>query len=289
MPLRWFTRQLLIAGTTTLHLDTVMAGRDQDAARRHRGHIVRVFYLHGTPPSHEPAFRRHVARLQERFNVIAFDTFKRLFADASIDGDDRPAALLTFDDGLANNYEVAARVLEDAGLRGVFFVVPSFSERRGEEAIRFFREHIRAEPTPMGQTAMTPDQVADLAARGHTIGNHTLSHARLSALPPSEYEREIVESAATIERWIGRPVEAFAWPFVWNAITPAAHRIAAARHPYCFAPCAGLTDACRDSTSLIWRTNLEPNHRDAEFRFQVSGLADWISASRRATLSQLLP
>jgi hypothetical protein len=65
-------------------------------------------------------------------------------------------------------------------------------------------------------------------------------------------------------------------------------RIAAARHTYCFAPCSGLVDACRDSTSLIWRTNLEPYHREAEFRFQASGLADWISSSRRAALSRML-
>jgi peptidoglycan/xylan/chitin deacetylase (PgdA/CDA1 family) len=288
MALRSLTRQLLIAGADALGLDAFIATRVEDAARLHRGHVVRVFYIHGTPRSHADVFRRYVAHLAERFNLITFETLKGLFAGGSIDRDDRPAALLTFDDGLANNYEVAAPILEEAGTRGVFFVVPKFSERTGDAAKQFFLEHIRPSLTPMGHEPMTPERIAGLAERGHTIGNHSLSHVRFSAIPEADYEREIVESASIIESWIGRPVEAFAWPFVWNAITPPAHRLAAARHAYCFAPCAGLTDACRDSRSLIWRTNLEPYTSDAEFRFQISGLADWISASRRGALAKTL-
>jgi peptidoglycan/xylan/chitin deacetylase (PgdA/CDA1 family) len=286
MTLRKRTRRLLIAGTTALRLDDVIASRHGHGDREHRRHSVRVFYIHGTPASHADIFRRQVARVRELFNLITFDTLKQLFSGRSIESD-RPAALLTFDDGLANNYEVAAPILEEAGTRGVFFVVPKFSERTGDAAKQFFLDHIRPRVTPMGHEPMTPEQIAGLAERGHTIGNHSLSHVRFSEIPETDYEGEILESASIIESWTGRTVEAFAWPFVWDAITPAAHRIAAARHAYCFSPCSGLTDACRDSRSLIWRTNLEPYHTDPEFRFQTSGLADWIAAPRRVKLSRM--
>src|SRR6267142_2762265 len=125
MALRSLTRQLLIAGAGALHLDEASATRVDDTARRHHGHVVRVFYIHGTPRSHEAIFRRYVTHLAERFNLITFETLKRLFAGESLESAGRrPAALLTFDDGLANNYEVAAPILEDAGTRGVFFVIP---------------------------------------------------------------------------------------------------------------------------------------------------------------------
>ena len=132
---------------------------------------------------------------------------------------------------------------------------------------------------------MTPGRIADLAARGHTIGNHTLSHANLPRTSPAGYEREIIESAAVIESWTGRPVDTFAWPFTWCAITPAAFPLAAECHRYCFAPCPRRTRGGTGAQAPIWRTNLEAHFRPAEVRFQRSGLA---ASARRRHLSRLL-
>jgi len=65
---------------------------------------------------------------------------------------------------------------------------------------------------------MTPAQIADLAARGHTIGNHTLTHERLVDLSPETLEREIGDSARQLASWTKKPVDAFAWTFGWDAI-----------------------------------------------------------------------
>lgn len=288
MRLRKSIRRLVIRGATAIGLDAIERSRERLELRRGGTQLVRVFYLHGSPQIHAEQFRRQLARLREHFTVIDFEAFKALFEGSMVVEHDRPAALLTFDDGFASNYEVAAPLLEEAGMRGVFFVVPRFSASGGEEARRLYRERVRNVQPPFFQPPMTPEQIRDLSGRGHTIGNHTLSHARLSDVPEAEYEREIIESAAIIESWIGRPVEAFAWPFVWNAITPAAHRLACERHPYCFAPCAGRTDVRTDSRRLIWRTNIEPHYDAAEFRFQCSGLADHAVAARRRKLAQML-
>jgi peptidoglycan/xylan/chitin deacetylase (PgdA/CDA1 family) len=180
---------------------------------------------------------------------------------------------------------VAAPILDEAGVRAIFFVVPGFSSLPREDSRHFYRERMRK---PHGTaSAMTPSQIRDLAARGHTIGNHTLSHAWLRETARSEYEREIVESAAIIESWTGRPVDAFAWPFTWNAITPEAYRVAAARHRYCFAPCAGRVQP-GDARGIIWRTNIEASSSPEEIRFQCSALADRAAASRRRDLVDAL-
>jgi peptidoglycan/xylan/chitin deacetylase (PgdA/CDA1 family) len=200
--------------------------------------------------------------------------------------DDRPAAMLTFDDGMASNYEVAAPLLEEAGMRGLFFVVPHFSLRDGDAAREFYVERIRQRRP--GLTAMKPEQIRDLAERGHTIGNHTLTHARLSETPASSLESEILHSADIVESWVGRPVEAFSWPFRWDAITPAAHRMAASRHPYCFSPCSGRVDLEKDSPALVWRTSVESSYDMAEFRFKCSTLADRVSAHLRRRVVQSL-
>jgi peptidoglycan/xylan/chitin deacetylase (PgdA/CDA1 family) len=46
-----------------------------------------------------------------------------------------------------------------------------------------------------------------------TIGAHTVSHTRLSALDVESQRREMIASKADLESRIGRPVEVFAYPF----------------------------------------------------------------------------
>jgi peptidoglycan/xylan/chitin deacetylase (PgdA/CDA1 family) len=195
--------------------------------------------------------------------------------------------LLTFDDGFVSNHDVAAPLLEEFGMRGVFFVAPAFTLADEEASRAFFATQLHG-TAERYERAMTPDEIGALAERGHTIGNHTFSHARLSAIPEACYRHEILDAATLIESWTGRPVEAFAWPYRWDAITPAAHRLAAERHAYCFSPCAGVVDPRADSPALLWRTNAEADRPFAEFRFQCSGLADYANARRRKQVARTL-
>jgi len=285
--LRRVGRRIGIDAATAIGLDSQTRGAERRDMRRTGAQIVRVLFFHDSPAADGCRFKDQLSWLSEHFNVIDFDTFKRLCDGAAVLEDGRPAAMLTFDDGMASNYEMAAPLLEDAGMRGVFFVVPHFSMRTGDAARAFYVERIRNRPP--GLTAMSPEQIRELADRGHTIGNHTLTHARLSATPPSEYESEILTSADIIESWIGRPVEAFSWPFVWNGITPEAYRVILSRHRYCFTPCSGRVDLRVDSPALVWRTSVETSYDLSEFRFKCSRLPDHVAARRRAHLQSMLP
>ena len=283
-PVRAWTRQLVVSGATALHLDSFARNRERAGTRLGHGNVIRVLFLHGTPAADAAAFGRLLAWLQRRFRIIDYETFERLMRTPA-PVLDQPAVLLTFDDGFRSQYEVAAPILEEAGLRALFFVVPGFSLLSGETARRFSVERIRGR---LAELPMTPEQIAELAGRGHTIGNHTFSHAWLSKTPSTAYDREIIDSAAMLESWIGQAINTFAWPFVWNGISPVAYRVAAARHRYCFAPCSGRVLPGLDSPGLIWRANVEAGSRHAEVGFQCSALADRASANRRGRLRHLL-
>lgn len=283
--LRRLGRRIGIDAATALGIDARTRAAERRDMRRDGAQIVRVLFFHESPAADVPRFRDQLSWLRDQFNVIDFATFKRV-CEGAVLHDGRPAAMLTFDDGMVSNYEIAAPLLEEAGMRGLFFVVPHFSARSGADAREFYLERIRNRPP--GLTGMTPAQLRELADRGHTIGNHTLTHARLSIAPETEYEAEILQSAALIESWIERPVEAFSWPLLWNAITPSAYRMIVARHPYCFTPCSGRFDLRVDSPALVWRTSVETSYDLSEFRFKCSRLADHISARRRRRLVQML-
>ena len=284
--LRRFGRRVGMNTSAALGLDEMTRSAERREMHGRTRPFVRVLFLHETPAGTAHRFREQLAFLRDRFNVIDFEMFKALFDGTASLPDDRPAAMLTFDDGMASNYDVAAPLLEEAGMRGVFFVVPHFSLCDEDAAREFYVERIRNRRP--GLTSMTPEQIRDLSERGHTIGNHTLTHARLSETPASSLESEILKSAEIIESWVGRRVEAFSWPFRWDAITPEAHRVAAARHPYCFSPCSGRVDLQTDSPALVWRTSVESSYDMAEFGFKCSRLADRISAHLRRRVVQSL-
>ena len=135
---------------------------------------------------------------------------------------------------------------------------------------------------------MNPPQIAELAARGHAIGNHTLSHERLVGLSPEKLEREIGDSARLIGSWTAKPVDAFAWTFGWDAADADAWKVIRRYHRFCFAPCPGAIDAGRDTPSLMWRREIEVKYSAAEYRFLYSGLVDLWWSTRRGRLRQML-
>ena len=111
----------------------------------------------------------------------------------------RPVACLTFDDGYLDNYEVALPILEEAGVRATFFLVSSMLGGPFE--------------TSKGvRTMMQPDHARTMAELGHEIGAHTVTHPKLTQIPPEEARAEIAGSKHQLEDLLGAPVTSFAYP-----------------------------------------------------------------------------
>jgi len=60
---------------------------------------------------------------------------------------------------------------------------------------------------------MTAQQVQQVASAGMVVGDHTVNHVDLNALPPASAKTEILADRATLERLVGTPVLDFAYPF----------------------------------------------------------------------------
>ena len=94
----------------------------------------------------------------------------------------------------------APSVLERHGFRGAFYVVPSLvglsSTWDGDKA------------RPLADW----DSLLAVAARGHELGNHTLTHPRLDSLPQSEQHVEI-EAASKVMHARGIEVSSIAFPY----------------------------------------------------------------------------
>jgi len=268
-----------------------LAFRIHKGNRRSRGLIVG---MHETPACLAAQFREQLEWASQHFAIASLESFAKLWErHAESAASVKPPVLFTFDDGRESNHTIAAPLLESFGGRGVFFVVPAFAECAADEALAFYRSRINPNSRPGDEKwedwkPMSPAQILDLAARGHAIGNHTLTHQRLEGLSPEELEREIGGSARKLASWTKRPVDAFAWTFGWNAIDANAWQVIRRHHRFCFAPCAGAVDSRYDSPALLWRREIEVKYSPAEYRFLYSGLVDpWWSA-RRSRLRKML-
>jgi peptidoglycan/xylan/chitin deacetylase (PgdA/CDA1 family) len=277
---RGLVRSALLRATGGLRLD--------GAARLWHGPgEIRVLNLHGTPTAHADRFRKQLEWAQARFELLTPERFFAILA-GRLATPTRPGLLYTFDDGLLSNYEWAAPMLESMGTRGLFFVNPAFAMVDGEMAKSFFYSRICPRDAVANGSSeewmpMNAKHIRALCERGHTIGNHTYSHASLSSLCPERYDKEIGESADILQKWTGAACDAFAWTFAWSDITPETWERAAQTHTYCFSACPGVNRIARTESTLIWRTNVECHLEPFEYRFFYSGLADpfWTRPRRR--------
>lgn len=109
---------------------------------------------------------------------------------------------VTFDDGFVDVLETAAPMLAEAGVPATAFVAADLVSGAAPDT--------SYEPT---RPFMTWDHVRELAAAGWSIGSHSLTHPRLSALESGESRRQLTESREEIEQQIGRSVTVLAYPY----------------------------------------------------------------------------
>lgn len=295
MNLRSQARALLIQAANLARLDS-LAFRIQEL--KHQSHAL-VVAMHETPASWQTQFREQLEFASQHFTITNLEDFAKLWSrnpksNPAPQPTSKPLLLFTFDDGRESNYSVAAPLLESFGGRGVFFVVPAFAECAAtEQALSFYRARINPNSKPGDEKQedwkpMNPAQVADLAARGHAIGNHTLTHERLVGLSPDRLEREIGDSARKLASWTSKPVDAFAWTFDCDAIDVNAWQSIRRYHRFCFSPCAGVVDSHHDSPDLLWRREIEVRYSPSQCRFCYSGLVDLWWGHRRRKLREIL-
>jgi peptidoglycan/xylan/chitin deacetylase (PgdA/CDA1 family) len=178
---------------------------------------LRVLTYHDIAPKEERHFAAQLRWLARSWRFVSAEQFVSLISNHEpIRGRN---LLLTFDDGFASSRRVAEQVLEPMGIRALFFTVSDFvsiEDRR--EAREFIVQHIQpgcsVNDLPAHLYNMGWSDLEFLLERGHSIGGHTRTHARLSCLMSEfDLEREIISSADTLANRLGTTIEHFAYTF----------------------------------------------------------------------------
>jgi peptidoglycan/xylan/chitin deacetylase (PgdA/CDA1 family) len=100
--------------------------------------------------------------------------------------------ILSFDDGLKDDYTVVFPILKKHDFVGTFFVI---TDSVGHSAF------------------MNWKQILEMSAAGMDIQAHTVTHPRLTAVSHEVAVQEIVESKKILENHLKKPVTVLAYPY----------------------------------------------------------------------------
>lgn len=162
-------------------------------------------------------FRRQMEYLKSRgYTAILFSEL--LEAETGLRAMPERPVLITFDDGYANNHELAFPILREMGLKGNVFLVYETIDRHNAWHDPAAEPWIRM---------LTWAQVREMQDSGiMEFGSHTMRHRDLTRIPLEEARWEIGESKKRLEDKLGRAALAFAYPYGAGAYRPEIRRLA---------------------------------------------------------------
>lgn len=98
-------------------------------------------------------------------------------------------SVLSFDDGLISDYEIAFPLFVEFGIKATFFITANNIGKQGY---------------------LSWQQVNEMSVAGMEIGSHGLTHSYLSQMSDVKIESELIDSKSIIEQTLGVAVDSFA-------------------------------------------------------------------------------
>lgn len=167
-----------------------------------------VLMYHSISASAEPdphQVRVHPARLDRHLRLLRRLGLRGVSQTELVHAVDRGGAAglvgLTFDDGFADFLTTAVPILERHGMTATVYVVAG---------------HIggtNSWDTGPQFPIMDADQVRAVAAAGHEVGSHTLTHARLAGADRAVLAAEVAGSRRVLEDVLQAEVAGFCYPY----------------------------------------------------------------------------
>jgi peptidoglycan/xylan/chitin deacetylase (PgdA/CDA1 family) len=178
------------------------------AYMRRKGPLVRVLCFHDVPD--RAWFEGVVKMLVTDFHVITPEQFHGKDFD-----EEKINVLLTFDDGYHSWVDTCLPVMEEYGLKGIFFITSGLLDSAQEgTADTFMRERLLISP----KRPLTWEGARSLREAGNEIGGHTRTHADLGKISLEDARIEMVADRERLTAKLGIKPLAFAYPFgrKWN-------------------------------------------------------------------------
>lgn len=136
-------------------------------------------------------FENQLKALKEAgYTSLSLRQYTDYMTGATDDLPEKPL-LITFDDGNADNYDIAFPLLKQYGFTATFFVPTALLDQ---------------------EARITSSQLLEMHLAGMSFGSHTATHKRLTQLDKTDLAKELGQSKQTLEELLHKPVESIAYP-----------------------------------------------------------------------------
>lgn len=164
-------------------------------------HRVADTYPNGWTISRD-GFAKQINWLKKKSELISLEEVQ----SRMVNGNDRLATSLTFDDGYSENCEFAIPLLLKEKIPFTYFVSLDF--------IKTGRVFPHDEKNGQRLPTNTIDQLREMVAAGVEIGAHTDTHINIGqTTDPEVLRREMVDATLELGELVGQPIRYFAFPF----------------------------------------------------------------------------
>ena len=233
---------------------------------KYNNQYIRIINYHNTLQENKTTFEKQLQWYEQHYININYEQFRLFMRGKKLSGE-KPGLMLTFDDGLAGNYNIAFPLLKKYGFTGYFMCSSDLVGKKGYMDVNELNELIRA---------------------GHIVGNHTATHHRMRECDTNEIlTYEIVESKKILENMLNVNIDIFCWcgGEEEHYTSKAYKMIKSAGYMYGFMtnsyPVTSDTDRMK-----IQRINVEDSWPIHLVKFQVSGFMDKYFEKKRKRVNQ---
>ena len=227
-----------------------------------KGPLVRVLVFHDVQD--KVWFENTIAYLAQHYHLVTPEAYREKKFDTH-----RINVLITFDDGYASWVTTCLPVLSHYAVKAVFFINSGLIDASVNPEAQKRYVHDRLLLTP--RNTLSWEGVRHLSEHGHTLGGHTVTHARLSELQEEVQREEIMCDKVRIETMLGKQITMCAYPFGQTTdYTRTTKRIAQeGGYTHAFTTESGFVD--REDTFALSRLCIEDNLPPSHVRRWVGG------------------
>jgi peptidoglycan/xylan/chitin deacetylase (PgdA/CDA1 family) len=215
-----------------------------------------VVYYHQIEPSERQRFARQLDHLRKWVQLIPADSHYPLPTGAR-------CVAVTFDDGWKSFAEIAFPELEQRNIPVALFAIPG---RLGCRLERYTDEQL-----------ISVAELRQFAAKGVTVGSHTVTHCPLTVVDDARALYELRESRRVLGELLGHEVTLFAFPFgLCDERTMALCREAGYRRVFTGEPYRAYS---RPGEFETGRLRVDPSDWPLEFHLKIIGAYRWLPAA----------
>jgi peptidoglycan/xylan/chitin deacetylase (PgdA/CDA1 family) len=185
----------------------------------------------------------------------------------------KPRIILTFDDGLRSNFDIAVPLLNKYHFTGIFFIPVNLIFNCSLDSLN--HANIFPKQKYLDDRNLMDINELNILKTKHIIGSHTLNHYRFNSNDTYEtIENEIINSKNKLNKLLNKDINTFAWVGgEFKHYTQIAFSTIKNNYKYIFST-NSILNFNINKVNNIGRLNIESSYNKQLFLFQMSGILD---------------